>query len=84
MCARVVPAGVVFTPAGLLEGKKATAHPAFVERLADQSRAEDRVVVDGTCTTSRGPGTAFEFALSLVGQLHGEDKAREVAKPMVL
>lgn len=48
------------------------------------SHAEERVVVDGTLTTSRGPGTSFEFALSLVKQLYGEEKAHEVAKPMVM
>lgn len=37
-----------------------------------------RVVVDGPLTTSRGPGTAFEFALELVKQLYGADKAAEV------
>ena len=41
------------------------------------------MVVDGLLTTSRGPGTAFEFALSLVKQLYGEEKMREVAGPMV-
>jgi 4-methyl-5(b-hydroxyethyl)-thiazole monophosphate biosynthesis len=45
---------------------------------------QQRVVVDGSLTTSRGPGTAFEFALALVKALYGEDKAREVAGPMVM
>lgn len=43
-----------------------------------------RVVVDGTLVTSRGPGTAFEFALALVKALYGEGKMREVAGPMVM
>lgn len=42
------------------------------------------MLVDGLLTTSRGPGTSFEFALALVEQLYGADKAREVARPMVL
>ena len=42
------------------------------------------MVVDGRLTTSRGPGTSLEFALSLVTQLYGEEKAAEVAGPMVL
>ena len=42
------------------------------------------MVVDGLLTTSRGPGTSFEFALALVEQLFGRDEALEVAKPMVL
>ena len=75
---------VVLTPHALLDGCMATAHPAFVSRLEDDTRADERVVVDGACVTSRGPGTAIEFALKLVALLCGEDKAREVAAPMVL
>lgn len=48
------------------------------------SVAEQRVVVDGKLVTSRGPGTALEFALTLVEQLYGSDKAKEVAGPMVV
>jgi 4-methyl-5(b-hydroxyethyl)-thiazole monophosphate biosynthesis len=40
--------------------------------------------VDGNCVTSRGPGTALEFALKLVELLYGEEKAAEVAAPMVM
>ena len=75
---------VAFEPAGLLAGKRATAHPAFSNKLANQAAVADRVVVDGTLTTSRGPGTAFEFALALVKQLYGEEMMREVAGPMVM
>ena len=69
---------------GLLEGKRATAHPAFAAQLSNAADVERRVVGDGVLTTSRGPGTAFEFALALVAQLYGSDKAREVAGPMVM
>jgi 4-methyl-5(b-hydroxyethyl)-thiazole monophosphate biosynthesis len=69
---------VFLQPAGLLAGRVATAHPAFSDKLPDQGPVPRRVVVDGPLTTSRGPGTAFEFALELVKQLYGEDKAREV------
>ncbi|KAL3159790.1 Protein DJ-1 B [Trebouxia sp. C0009 RCD-2024] len=81
MCA--APA-VVLEAHGLLEGKKATAHPAFVDKLSDSSAAEQRVVVDGNLITSRGPGTALEFALALVEQLYSSEKAKEVAGPMVV
>ena len=83
-------AAICATPAvmlqakGLLEGRRATAHPAFAAQLADQTAVAQRVVVDGPLTTSRGPGTAFEFALELVKQLYGEDKAREVRGRMRL
>ena len=41
------------------------------------------MVVDGKLITSRGPGTAIEFALELVKQLYGEQKAKDTAGPMV-
>ena len=75
---------VVLQTHGLLEGRRATCHPAFVDRLGRPDATESRVVVDGSCATSRGPGTALEFALRLVALLFGEDKAREVAAPMVV
>ena len=75
---------VVLTPQALLKGRRATAHPAFVDQLEDRTRADERVVVDGRCVTSRGPGTALEFALRLVALLCGDSKAREVGAPMVL
>lgn len=48
------------------------------------SRVNDRVVVDGACVTSRGPGTAFEFALMLIEKLYGAEQRDSVAGPMVM
>jgi len=77
---------VVFDAPGrkILDNKKATSHPAFSSKLKDPSAQEARVVVDGCVVTSRGPGTAFEFALCLVEKLFGKGKAEEVAGPMVM
>ena len=75
---------VVLEHHGLLHGRQATAHPAFSGSLHNQELVDSRVVVDGNCITSRGPGTAIEFALQLVAELFGEEKAREVAAPMVV
>lgn len=41
------------TPAGVLAGKRATAHPAFSDRLSNQEAVGQRVVVDGQLLTSR-------------------------------
>lgn len=61
---------VFLQPAGLIDGAtRATAHPAFSAKLPNQEAVERRVVVDGSLTTSRGPGTTFEFALALVAQV---------------
>ena len=67
---------------GLL-GKKATCYPGFEGKLGDGVFSPERVVVDGSCITSKGPGTALEFALTLAALLFGQEKADEVAKGML-
>eukprot|EP00039_Didymoeca_costata_P031142 m.33390 g.33390 ORF g.33390 m.33390 type:complete len:60 (+) comp8528_c0_seq3:452-631(+) len=47
------------------------------------SYKEERVVVDGNIVTSRGPGTAIEFALQLVKILCGDKERDDVDGPML-
>ncbi len=68
---------------GLLTGCRATCHPFFTDQIDTSDAIEARVVVDGICITSRGPGTALDFALKLVDRLYDKQKAEEVAAPMV-
>jgi 4-methyl-5(b-hydroxyethyl)-thiazole monophosphate biosynthesis len=75
---------VVLEHHGLLAGHQATCHPGFVDQLTSTDRIDDRVVMDGNCFTSRGPGTAVEFALALVERLYGKSKRYGVAAPMVI
>ena len=83
-------AGICASPAvvllhhGLLGQHRATCHPNFVEKLPNAEAVESRVVVDGNLVTSRGPGTALEFALTLVELLFGKDKAEQTAAPMLV
>ncbi|KAJ0047015.1 hypothetical protein Pint_04709 [Pistacia integerrima] len=71
---------------GLLKGLKATCYPAFMEQLAPAcaTTVESRVQQDGKVVTSRGPGTTMEFAVTLVEQLYGKEKAEEVLGPLVM
>jgi 4-methyl-5(b-hydroxyethyl)-thiazole monophosphate biosynthesis len=69
---------------GLLDDRLATTHPNFIGKLKNPEKVESRVVVDGTCITSRAPGTALEFSLKLVELLFGAHKAQEVAQPMLI
>jgi protein deglycase len=73
---------IAFYPHGLLEGRRATCHPNFAHLLPNVELLDAPVVVDGNCITSRGAGTAVEFSLTLVEQLYGKEKAREMAKGM--
>jgi 4-methyl-5(b-hydroxyethyl)-thiazole monophosphate biosynthesis len=78
------PAVVLF-PHGLLSHRRATCHPGRVKTFenTDTEAVNARVVVDGNCITSQGPGTAIEFSLKLVELLFGPEKAKEVADSMV-
>ncbi|RMD99054.1 MAG: DJ-1 family protein [Deltaproteobacteria bacterium] len=75
---------VVLHHHGLIGNRRATAYPGFSDQLPNQEAVDARVVVDGNCVTSKGPGTALEFALKLVELLYGEAKAREIATQMLV
>jgi 4-methyl-5(b-hydroxyethyl)-thiazole monophosphate biosynthesis len=82
--AAICAAPIALSAAGALDGKQATSYPAFEKELRGVSYRTDPVVVDGNVTTSRGVGTALAFALSLVEQLRGADKARDVGERMLV
>lgn len=46
--------------------------------------SEARVQKDGNVITSRGPGTSFEFALTIVEELMGAEVAAQVKAPLIL
>jgi 4-methyl-5(b-hydroxyethyl)-thiazole monophosphate biosynthesis len=75
---------VVLQHHGLLENARATCFPAFRDRLDPAHASDERVVVDGHCVTSQGPGTAIEFALKLVELLFDVAKANEVGAAMLV
>ena len=81
--AAICAAPTVFAQLGFLKGRKATAYPSCMEGITDAVASEDSVVIDGNVTTSRGLGTAIDFALSLIEQLESAQKAEEIAKSIV-
>jgi 4-methyl-5(b-hydroxyethyl)-thiazole monophosphate biosynthesis len=77
--AAICAAPTVLADAGLLAGKRFTAHASVLEELPGAVTGEP-VVEDGLLITSRGAGTALEFGLALVQRLFGRDRADEVAR----
>jgi len=74
----ICAAPTVLSAAGLTEGRSITSHPGVRSKLKGAKISDERVVVDGNIITSQGPGTAIEFAFSLVERLFGREKAEEV------
>jgi protein deglycase len=77
--AAICAAPVVLKDAGLLEGRRYTAHPSVLTELPDAIR-DERVVVDRRMITSRGAGTALDFGLKLVEKIFSSEKAAEIAQ----
>ncbi|MQM06391.1 hypothetical protein Taro_039213 [Colocasia esculenta] len=53
-------------------------HLAFMDKLPSFWAVKSNIQVSGDLTTSRGPGTTFEFALSFVQQLFGSNISEEI------
>ena len=78
--AAICAAPSIFASLGLLEGKKATVHPSFEDRMHGAVLTHAPVTVDGNLTTGQALGAAIPFALELVRQTEGEQAAEKVAK----
>lgn len=68
---------------GILTTHRATCYPGMEGGLHCKEVCFDPVVIDGNVITSRGPGTAFPFALTLVEVLAGKAKRDQVAEGAV-
>ncbi|XP_054269025.1 protein dj-1beta-like [Macrosteles quadrilineatus] len=83
--AAICAAPSVLKTHSIATGKSLTSYPSVKgELVKDYKYSEDKVVVDGNLITSRGPGTAFDFALELAKQLTNKTKADEVKAGLLL
>ncbi|OAG27364.1 DJ-1 family glyoxalase III [Thermodesulfatator autotrophicus] len=83
-CAAICAAPGALAAFGVLKGKKATIYPSLKNELKEAKPEDAPVVVDENIITSQGPGTAMPFAFTLLALLAGEEKAKEVAKQMLV
>ena len=83
--AAICAAPKVLASAGLLQGKRATSYPGVLDALdlPDTIRGDAPVVVDERVITSRGPGTAMDFALELIEKLAGREQRDTVESALV-
>lgn len=78
--AAICAAPKVLARSGLLNNRKATGFPGVLDKLnvPGLDYREEAVVQDGNIITSRGPGTAMDFALVLIELLMGAEKRAQV------
>jgi len=83
--AAICAAPKALAEAGVLEGKNATSFPGVLAALNNKNITitENAVEIDGNIITSRGPGTAMDFTLSLIELLEGKEKRNEVNLQLV-
>ncbi len=76
----VCTGALVLGAAGLLHGKRATTHWAFLERLSEYGATPvaERVVEDDKVMTAAGVSAGIDMALTLAARIAGEDVAKAI------
>ncbi|CAH0390576.1 unnamed protein product [Bemisia tabaci] len=86
LIAAICAAPVVLKSHGIGAGKEVTSYPSVkgeFEGTSYKYNESSNVVVDGNIVTSRGPGTAYEFALEIVKILLDEAASQKVADALL-
>ena len=81
--AAICAAPSVFGELGFLNGRIATCYPGFESKLEGAIVCSAKVAVHENVITSRGLGTAIEFALKLIEVLVSLEKAMEIREGII-
>lgn len=81
--AAICAAPTVFQEAGILRGLKITSYPGEKGAFSESIYKTDSVVKDKNVLTSRGVGTAIEFALELVAELNSPQAAADIKEKIL-
>ena len=76
--AAICAAPMILGRLGLLEGRSAVCYTGMEDELKGAEVPDQKVVVDGHIITSKGPGTAMDFALAIIEALEGQTVAKAV------
>ena len=79
----ICAAPMVLGHLGFLEGRKATCYPGFEKDLLGAVHSTNPVIVDGNIITSRGLGTAIDFAGELIALLKDRDVSEHIKKQII-
>ena len=80
LTASVCTGAFLLAAAGLLQGRRATTHWAFLEQLGEHgvTCVRERVVRDGKYATAAGVAAGIDLGLSLALELHGREVAEAI------
>lgn len=81
--AAICAAPSVFAKAGFLKDRRATSYPTCLDGLCVKEYVEEPVVIDGNVITSRGLGTAIDFALTIISVLQSPEAAERIAASVI-
>lgn len=81
--AAICAAPSIFGHRGILKGRRACSYPGFESHLEGAQVTAGPVEISDNVVTSRGMGTAIDFALAIVGMFDGAGKAAEMAEAIV-
>lgn len=83
--AAICASPIVLKAAKIGTNKRLTSYPSFEKEFAkDYEYLKENVVIDGKMITSRGPGTSFEFAFTLVQVLVNQDIIKTLKSGMLV
>ena len=82
LVAAICAAPIVLEKAGVLQGKKHTAHPSVKESFKTSTYTGSNVETDNNIITGKGPGAAAEFALSIAKYLGKEIEGQKIYNDM--
>jgi len=76
----VCTGALVLGAAGILDGKRATTHWAFLDRLSELGAepVTERVVEDGKVVTAAGVSAGIDMALTLAARIAGDEVAQAI------
>lgn len=81
--AAICAAPSIFGKLGFLEGRKAVSYPSKESELFGAEVGKEPVAVSDFIITSRGLGTAIEFALTLISVLLDSETAERISESIV-
>jgi 4-methyl-5(b-hydroxyethyl)-thiazole monophosphate biosynthesis len=80
LIAAICAAPIILEEAGILGGRRVTSYPSEKKVFSQSEYQNKDVVEDDNIITSRGVGTAIDFALTLVKILRGEVHRDQLAE----